>query len=104
MTEITDCEVRVIPEVKKLAVRCFDCHIHFDIEKGQVRWLAERAEKAADGAIKARVIVTERNFLALDIPNMSLAFRLKTYTARTLREKQAQADLVRDQGEVEVAV
>lgn len=104
MTEILDCEVRVIPEVKKVRVRCFDYHLHFDIEPGQVRWLAERAAKTTDGAIAARVIVTDRNFLALLIPHMELAFKLSTYNARKLREKQAAADLARDHGEVEVAV
>ena len=104
MTEITDVEVRVIPEVRKLRVRCFDCHLHFNIEAGQVRWLAERAEKTPDGAIASRVIITDRNFLALDVPGMVLAFKLSLYLARTLREKQALADEIRRTGDIEVAV
>ena len=104
MTEILDCEVRVIPEVRKLRVRCFDCHMHFGIEPGQIRWLAERARKTPDGAIAARVFVTDRSFLAVDIPYMALAFKLTMYTARTLREKQAVADEIRRTGDIEVAL
>jgi hypothetical protein len=104
MTIIGEVEVRVIPEEKKLWVRCFDCHLYFPIDPGVARWLSERAAKTADGALVARVVVTDRNFLAVDIPNMALAFRLRTYTARTLREKQEQADNTQEHGEVEVSV
>lgn len=104
LTILTQTEVRVIPEVKQLRVRCFDCNMHFSLQAGVSRWLAERAKKTAEGALVARVVVTDKNFLALDIPNMALAFKLTTYTARTLRDKQEQADNSREHGDIEVTV
>lgn len=104
MTELLQAEVRVIAETRQIWVRCFDCHTYFPLLKGQVRWLQQYAEKTADDCLRARVFVTHRDFLSIDIPQMPLAYQLSKYAARTFRDKQAAANELRQVGTIEVAV
>lgn len=104
MTELLGAEVRVIAQTRQIWMRCFDCHTYFPLQQGQVRWLEQYGAKTADGALRARVFVTQRDFLSIDIPQMPLAFQLSKYAARTFREKQAAADERRQMGTVEVPV